>query len=129
MLKETFFEIDQLTRIENDPGQRIDSESYQVNISLNPEHDIYKGHFPGNPVVPGACQVRMITEILSEIEEREVQLKEADNVKFLSMINPHEHPKLIVTLTLKQSDDGLINVTASIADGEQLFFKYKSSVK
>ena len=130
MLKETFFKIDRLTRIENAPGQRIDSEFYQADITLNPEHKIYQGHFPGNPVVPGVCQIRMITEILSEIEKRELRLQEADNVKFLSMINPREHPELIVTMTLKRSSDSeRMNVSASIADGHQVFFKYKSVVK
>ncbi len=129
MLKGTFFKIDRLTRLENDSGPNIDSELYQADITLNPGHEIFQGHFPGNPVVPGVCQIRIITEILSEIEEREVQLKEADNIKFLLMINPHEHPKLVVALTLKRSDDGRINVSASIADGEQVFFKSKSSMK
>ena len=128
MLKDTFFEIDRLTRLENEPGYDVESECYRADIKLNPEHEIYRGHFPGNPVVPGACQIRMITEILSEIEEREVQLKEADNVKFLAMINPHEHPTLVVKLSLKKDRD-FIHVNASIADGEQLFFKYKSSLK
>ncbi|MBC8314447.1 MAG: 3-hydroxyacyl-ACP dehydratase [Bacteroidales bacterium] len=129
MLKGTFFKIDRLTRLENEPGHGVESERYLAEIKLNPEHQIYQGHFPGNPAVPGVCQIRMITEILSEIEEREVKLKEADNVKFLSMINPHDHPALEVTLTLKHTAHRKINVNASIADGGQLFFKYKSSFK
>ena len=129
MLKETFFEISRVTLLENTPDQQVDSASYQVEISLNPEHEIYQGHFPGNPIVPGACQVRIITEILSEIEQREVQLKEADNIKFLAMINPHEHSALVVKLILKRPDDDFIHVTASISDGDQLFFKYKSKVQ
>ncbi len=129
MLKGTFFKIDRLTQLENEPGHGVESERYLAEIKLNPEHQIYQGHFPGNPVVPGVCQIRMITEILSEIEEREVQLKEADNVKFLSMINPHDHPALEVTLTLKRTAHRKINVNASITDGDQLLFKYKSSFK
>ena len=30
-------------------------EEYTCVIRLNPEHNVYKGHFPGMPVVPGVC--------------------------------------------------------------------------
>jgi len=126
MLKGTFFKINGLTRLENDPGPNIDSELYQADITLNPGHEIYQGHFPGNPVVPGACQIRMITEIVSEIMEKEVVMREADNVKFLSMINPHEHPELSVEINLRQESPEVIKVSTSILDGETVFLKCKA---
>jgi len=126
MLKGYFFEIKQISETQMESGQGDQPEHFQVKISLNPGHPIYQGHFPGNPVVPGVCQIRMITEIISEIFQKEVRLLEADNIKFLSMINPHEHPELTVDCRLQNTEEGNIRITASISDREKIFFKSKS---
>ena len=31
-------------------------DNYQCQVKFNPEHRIYKAHFPGNPVTPGVCR-------------------------------------------------------------------------
>lgn len=129
MLKGSFFQIKQITETKDDAISEILISSYSVTISLDPEHPIYGGHFPGNPVVPGACQLRMITEIVSEIAGKKLKLLEADTIKYLSMINPNEHPKLTVDCILKQNEQGAIRVTASISDNDVVFFKCKSLVE
>ncbi|MBE0648087.1 MAG: 3-hydroxyacyl-ACP dehydratase [Bacteroidales bacterium] len=126
MLKGTFFRIEQITENKSDSLPGTPTSSYCIGISLDPDHSLYEGHFPGNPVVPGVCQIRMITEIVSEIRGKEVRLVEADNIKFLSMINPKDHPQLTVDCTIKENEEGIIRVTASLSDHEQVFFKYKS---
>ena len=30
-------------------------------IELNPAHDVFKGHFPNNPVTPGVCMLQVDT--------------------------------------------------------------------
>lgn len=128
MLKGTFFRIIQIS--ENRDGETLENllSSFSVTIYLDPGHAIYQGHFPDNPIVPGVCQLRMITEIISEITGKKMKLLEADNIKFLSVINPNEHPKLTVDCVLKESEEGIFRVTASISDHEQVFFKCKSLV-
>jgi len=129
MLKGSFFSILQITENKGETASGSSDSSYRVVISLDPDHPIYQGHFPGNPVVPGVCQLRIITEVISEITGNDVRLLEADNIKFLSMINPAEHPKLTVDCVLKENETGEIKVTALISDDEQVFFKYKSLVQ
>jgi len=128
MLLNTFFDIVEITENQQEGAPAASSDSYTIHIKVYAGHPIFKGHFPGNPVVPGACQIRMITEIISAIKGREMRLLEADNLKFLSMINPNEHPQLTVDCLLKENEDGSFKVTASISDKEHVFFKYKSLV-
>ncbi len=33
--------------------EKPEENSYNVEVELNPEHEIYEGHFPEQPVVPG----------------------------------------------------------------------------
>ncbi|MBN1200085.1 MAG: 3-hydroxylacyl-ACP dehydratase [Bacteroidales bacterium] len=126
MLQGSFFHIKQITEKQDDEIQEPSVSSYNVTITLDAAHPIYSGHFPGNPVVPGVCQVRMITEIVSEITQKKMKLLEGDHIKFLSMINPNEHSVLTVDCTLKENEPGIIRVTASISDNEVVFFKCKS---
>lgn len=128
MLINSFFDIIKITQNQQEGVTTAPSDSYTIQIRLHPDHKIFGGHFPGNPVVPGVCQLRMVTEIVSEITGKNIKLLEADTIKFLSMINPNEHPKLTIDCLLKYGEEGKIHVTASISDHDQIFFKYKSVV-
>lgn len=126
MLKNSFFRIRHISASTDTNENNPHITSYRIAVSLDPGHPIYGGHFPGNPVVPGVCQLRMVTEIISEITGGERKLLEGDNIKFLSMINPLEHPDLTVTCTVKEGTPGILYVTASISDDDTIFFKCKS---
>ena len=102
------------------PGKRID-----FTIKLNPDHPVYRGHFPGNPIVPGVCQVQMIKELTSVILEKDVILSQSDNIKFLSMIRPVETPVLKVSIDIREKETGSWNVTGTISKDELIFLKFK----
>ncbi|MBS1934927.1 MAG: hydroxymyristoyl-ACP dehydratase, partial [Bacteroidetes bacterium] len=41
--------------------------SVKAVLELNPAHDIFKGHFPETPVVPGVCMLQMLKEVMENI--------------------------------------------------------------
>jgi 3-hydroxyacyl-[acyl-carrier-protein] dehydratase len=96
-----------------------------MGAKLDPAHPIFKGHFPDNPIVPGVCQVQMITESLQSVTGKKIYLKEADNIKFLSMINPVETETLIIDLALKLLPDHMFSVQATLSAKDQVYFKFK----
>ena len=123
MLLNNFFYIKSVENEESANMNGIPVTRYKVEIHLDSAHPIFHGHFPGNPVVPGVCQVQMITETLSQILSTPLLLTHADNIKFLSMINPTEYPDISLELTLK---NGLgENVTASLGYRDKSFLKFK----
>ena len=36
-------------------SEHINETDWVVQVMLNPQHAIYSGHFPQQPVVPGVC--------------------------------------------------------------------------
>ncbi|WP_299219027.1 3-hydroxyacyl-ACP dehydratase [uncultured Aquimarina sp.] len=66
-------------------------------ISLNPENDIFKGHFPGNPITPGVCTLQIIKELTENRKGCSLFMKKASNVKFMAVINPEKTPDLVIT--------------------------------
>jgi len=77
---------------------------FSCEVDFNAYHDIFKGHFPGQPVVPGVCMMEMVKELLQTLIGRPLWLRTAGNVKFLQLITPDVHP--VVNISWKESDDG-----------------------
>jgi 3-hydroxyacyl-[acyl-carrier-protein] dehydratase len=106
------------------PGN--ENHKYLVRVEINPGHQIFKGHFPGNPVVPGVCQIQMVTEILEEIFNKKFRLIHADNIKFLSLINPLETGSFSFELMCRSRGVDEITATATAFNDQTVFLKLKA---
>jgi len=93
-------------------------------VYLNKDHEIYQGHFPGHPIVPGVCQMLIIKEILSEYEKKSLRLIRARSVKFLSVIDPGKDSVIKVRISYS-NESSEYKVNAEIFDNEVTFFKLK----
>ena len=49
-------------------------------LEFNTEHPIFKGHFPGQPVVPGACLLQIVKEMMQTITGMDLQLIKAHQI-------------------------------------------------
>lgn len=97
-------------------------------IGLDPSHPVYKGHFPGNPVVPGVCQIQIIREILQKSTGRKLFIGRCDQIKFLSMITPSLATPLDLEILVKGSEDHGLSVTASILREGTPCMKFKGTL-
>ena len=100
-----------------------ESESGAV-VRLLPDSVIYRSHFPGRPVTPGVCVVRMVRELLGRHLGVELALVDALNVKFLQVIDPVEYPEITVRfLKIDREDGGALKVSAAVSAGETTLCK------
>ena len=97
-------------------------DTITAKLRFNKNHDIFKGHFPGMPVVPGVCMVEMMKEILEEVVGKKTKMKKAGNIKFLHVHDPNAYPEIEAELKIKESENTFI-VTAKIHKGDLVFFK------
>ena len=105
-------------------------ENIKAIIDLNKNHEIYKGHFPGNPVVPGVCLTQLIKEVMEEVENKELFMVYADNIKFMAVVNPEINNRLQIDLAVKyDTEQGLIKVTSTTHFNDQVFYKFKGNFK
>ncbi|WP_155844956.1 3-hydroxyacyl-ACP dehydratase [Chryseobacterium daeguense] len=102
--------------------EKTENGSFIATISLNKNHDIFKGHFPGNPVTPGVCMMQIVKELTEEFTGLKLFLKSASNVKFMAIINPFETPDLKLQLEINETDD-LIKVKNTTSFGETIALK------
>jgi 3-hydroxyacyl-[acyl-carrier-protein] dehydratase len=97
----------------------------KASISINAAHEIFKGHFPGSPVVPGVCMAQIVKELLEKEIEIEIRLVKADHLKFLSVINPVENNIANVEVKYKVTESD-IDVIAFINNSAATCFKMKA---
>ncbi|MCB9426284.1 MAG: 3-hydroxyacyl-ACP dehydratase [Flavobacteriales bacterium] len=90
MLLKDFYQLDELNKISD--------TQYEAFVTLNKNHEIFDGHFPGNPVTPGVCMMQIIKELTEEIIGSTLFMKQSSNVKFMAIINPNTNPKLKLNL-------------------------------
>ena len=104
---------------------RVEDESFSAIISFDPEHEIFKGHFPGQPIVPGVCLIHILKEIANRISGDNMQLKKGTNIKFLHLIDPQKSPLVSIKGLYSTAEKDGIRITATISDEEDTFFKFK----
>lgn len=102
--------------------EKMESGSFTAQISLNKDHDIFKGHFPGNPVTPGVCMMQIVKELTEEFTGSSLFLKTASNVKFMAIINPFETPDLKIQLDITENE-GDVKVKNTTSFGETIALK------
>jgi 3-hydroxyacyl-[acyl-carrier-protein] dehydratase len=118
--------LDSLYTIEN-TGRDNNYEKIIIRIRINPLHEIFKGHFPGNPLLPGACTVQIIKELVEHVSEKDLMISDAGTIKYISFINPEEIWILDIDLQLKEKEEGRLFCNASVYSGEKAFCSFKGT--
>lgn len=94
-------------------------------IEINKQHPVFKGHFPGLPILPGVCQVLMVQEILSGFLNVNLLLRSANNIKFLSFLNPCEKAEINATISYCKSEGDTLKVNAKLYSEGLIYLKLK----
>jgi len=76
-----------------------------TSIRLNPNNEIFRGHFPGNPITPGVCTLQIIKELTENRTQCSLFMKKASNVKFMAVIDPEKTPDLIITNSFTDTEE------------------------
>ncbi|MGB5989152.1 MAG: hypothetical protein WBG43_05390 [Marinifilaceae bacterium] len=117
MLLKDFYKIEEREEIDN---------VHVFRLFLNPKHEIYKGHFPDFPIMPGVCSMQIVKECASLVLGQEIQHKEIKTCKFVSAVNPNENSSLLLKLKLSDPTDGIIVINANIEAADKIVLKFKS---
>src|SRR5258708_21131118 len=117
-------------QVENDPLFKVIKLEQQdgtisAMLDINKDCEIFKGHFPGQPVVPGTCMLQIVKEVLEKALGSVFRLKKADHLKFIVMIEPGNTLTVVSDIAFKFIEEGDINVTAKLVNGDVICFKFQ----
>jgi 3-hydroxyacyl-[acyl-carrier-protein] dehydratase len=119
MLIDDFYHITELKKTE---------DSIQAEIRLNPDHALYKGHFPQQAVVPGVMQIQIVKEILEAELKQELLIREVMVAKYFRPIIPQENLVLHINIAYKLSETSDYMIDASIVKADNTFAKIKAKL-
>jgi len=104
-------------------------QRHEAVILVNEKHEVFKGHFPGNPIMPGVCMMQIIKELTEEITESTLVMQSLSNVKFMALINPELTPELRLELDITTTEEGLVKVKNTSYFNETTALKLNSVYK
>ena len=80
--------------------EEIASDEFRFHVSLNPQHPIFEGHFPSNPVTPGVVQLEMLKVLVGEIKGSRVNLLKLTNCKYTAILDPNINPSVVFKISI-----------------------------
>ena len=101
--------------------QRQDDAAQYV-LVLNAEHEIYKAHFPGQPITPGVCLLQIAKELLEGFSNLTLEISHIKNVKFLSIVSPIDLKQVAFELDHIQITENEVDCRSQVisTEGQQL---------
>ena len=96
---------------------------FEAVLRTNPEHPIYKAHFPGSPITPGVCVIQAAGELLENKLDRKLYLQSIKNVKFLMVIIPEEGKKIRYSFSNIVEDENGVKAQVVVSDDAMVYAK------
>lgn len=101
----------------------------EANVTINAGHEIFTGHFPGYPIMPGVCMVQIVEQIFSDFHNRKFLLSNAKSIKFLSLFNPREVSQVKASIQYKPGENNQMQISATLFTDEITYFKLKGQLR
>jgi 3-hydroxyacyl-[acyl-carrier-protein] dehydratase len=102
-----------------------DESGITAGIRLNKDDDVFRGHFPDHPLLPGVCTLQIIKEVLSEVLAKELMLEKAPNIKYLAFIDPFDNDRVQLDVRYTHRDGERIGCSAKVHSGTVIFCSFK----
>ena len=99
-------------------------EGCKAMVHLNPNHEIYTGHFPGRPVVPGVCLLHILKELCSKRVGSKLEISTAASIKYLQVIDPNDSAEIEWNLSIIPKEDSGFTVRCSAFWKQRVCFKF-----
>ena len=109
-----------------DSCEKTDS-GYIFNVSLMPDSEVYKGHFPGQPVAPGVCLMQMMKECYEYAACTVTKLEKIKLCRFVRLVEPSKVKDVQIQVDAVESD-GLVSIQASIFRNAEVFVSLKAEL-
>ena len=116
--RDPFLLIDEVTELE--PGVSVTAKKY-----LKPDEYWFKGHFPGQPVMPGVLMIEALAQVgavailsLEENKGKTAFFGAINNAKFKQMVLPGDRLKLECEIIKRKGPIGVGKAVATNAEGK-----------
>lgn len=89
--------------------------------------DVYRGHFPSEPVSPGVCTIQMIKELTEEAVGRALTISNISNCKLTHVLVPSDEKTINADITFSDTGDN-VTINAIVWEGETTYIKMRATL-
>ncbi|MDR1592344.1 MAG: hydroxymyristoyl-ACP dehydratase [Prevotellaceae bacterium] len=89
---------------------------YSAVIKLNPEHPVYQGHFPEQPVVPGVCTMHIVKTCAEKAIGRALTYAYVAQCRYIAIITPDMEQLSVCLQLTEQAERWLLNAEVCVAE-------------
>ena len=89
---------------------------------------MYRGHFPGNPVSPGVCNIRTIQECACRVAGERLFIATIKRCRLTALVSPSICPELDVEVRLSPADTGF-TVEARMTEAGVTYVEYTGEMR
>jgi 3-hydroxyacyl-[acyl-carrier-protein] dehydratase len=104
------------------------NDAHHFVVSMLSTHPVYQGHFPGNPVSPGVCNMQMLKECAETVLGHDTDLVEVKQYRLTGIITPQKTPRLNIDMTLG-TDQDTVQVIAKVYDDQASYIDFKGTLR
>ena len=108
-------------------SEQESSLSAAYTIRLLPDCPVYAGHFPGNPVCPGVCNIETIRECAMKLTGQQLRFTDIKLCRLKAIATPTASPILTVRLNATPIEGGF-TIEACIDDPAQVYMQLKGTL-
>ena len=124
-------------------SSEITADAGVFRVALNADCEVYQGHFPGEPVCPGVCNIQMIKEcterclgyagdnLLTAGEDSEtpsILLSHIRQCRLTTLVTPQQHPEVEVRVAILSRSEDTITFRGTIGKGEEVYMEMKGEL-
>ena len=96
-------------------------------VSLRSDSAVYQGHFPGQPVSPGVCNIQLIKECAEQVVGKPLLMNNLQQCRLTTLVTPLEHHEVEVRLFLEEKEAGY-KLKATLGKGENVYLDMKAEL-
>ena len=108
--------------------QRQDDAMVTFHVALLPDCDVYRGHFPGNPVCPGVCCMQMIRECAETFLGKSLHQPTVSQCRFVTLMTPAACPEVDIKMEILAATGSAFTVKATVSDSDNIYMEYKGEM-
>lgn len=98
---------------------------------IDPQSEIFNGHFPGAPVLPGVCTLSIVKDCLERVVKHKTTICEISQCKFTGMVDPFQEQSMSIEIEVSSSDGekGKVSANVKMCETGRVIMKFRGGYK
>ena len=106
-------------------GRIAEKDVTLFSLTLLPDYHAYAGHFPGNPVSPGVCNIQLIKECAEQLVSKRLFLAFIAKCRFSAVLTPQSTPRLQLRMRIANCESDEFTIHATLFNDAITYIEFK----